>query len=780
MRALVASGLALLALAVLLPPAQAAAPQEQAWKADLGSVPAGAAQAMAFDPQGQRIAVVTGDTQNAILQPDNDFVLVPYDSGKPSAENDTEDINQEGKGSVALSANGNFAVAGGNYSAATGGANVFFYQLPDLRASWTAAHADPTVAVAVSADGAVVAAGSRSSGSAPGKLYVLRGTGGSAGQEIFERSATRCDSVQGTSGDVVSLGLSDDGKWVAVAFRMTGTGSSCVQLYDSTSVNPKYSRVVNSTIEGDVTALHMSPNGAWFAAGTSQGRFFVWRNQQGTAQGPLQTQLGSGASIVALRVASDGSGLVVADGGSVTHCDIGTELDCDWNAPVAGVRSLDATPDGQYIVAGGSGGVVGLQAGSNATLWTLDAPNALVRLARPGASDLRIAVATGTTVRAFHLGFGFSLSTPTPQVTLNPGQPTQVQVQATNSGSAVDTLEFSGGSPGVQVSISPLNLTLRPGESGNVTVTLVPNAGAVAQAYTVRIDARSPASGTTGSVSFLASVAGQPRVVLGLQDASQVDKAVFQGDDVTVVVQVANPGNQRVELSYELEQRTNVGQDWSASLSRTSGSVDAYGVTTVSLSLRVPFNAQNGTENVLTVTARGEGVLSNVSARLVVNPIFTASISVIPQSKVVVPGKSVLYDVVVSNNGTLREQYKLVFCRALPDQVPCIGNATLGLEGWSVALDGNPFYLDHGESKAFQLSVAAPRGAIAGVDKLALQVEVVSTNPFHKLRDSRLVITGVQEQGNANAPKPTFTPGPEMPLALGLVAAAAWAARRRA
>jgi hypothetical protein len=371
-------------------------------------------------------------------------------------------------------------------------------------------------------------------------------------------------------------------------------------------------------------------------------------------------------------------------------------------------------------------------------------------------------------------------------VQVQPGQARPYTFGILNNGSAADSFDLNASAPGFSVALSPASLVLRPGEVGNVTITMTPQPGASAGVYRVDVGIRGARSGVESRASVNAAVGAVPRLALALADPGFADRPVFQGDEVAIVVEVRNGGNARQELVYDVTQEPNVGPAWEAQLSRISDRVDAAGVSTNTLTIRVPVEALNGTANAITITARGDGVQASTKARLVVNPQFTVSLSVIPQSKVVAPGKSGVYNLVVANNGTLRESYQLVFCNlGSPPRVaiPCLGNSTIGLGGWSVALDTSPFTLDHDQSRSFQMAIAAPHGAIPGVDKLTLQVEAISATPYlaypsHQFRDFKLVLTSVGEPEAVRTP-PSVTPGFEVALlGLGAVAAAAVLRRR--
>lgn len=777
MRPVIALGLAALLLATLPPPAGAAPPQEQAWRVDLGAAAnAGAALALGFDEAGSSGVVGTAD-RDPVNPGDSDFARVLFDQGNVSSETDSATQSGEGKGAVGLSGDGRFAVAAGNHTGGgLAGPNIQYYALPDMAAAWTQSKPEPVSAVAISRDGSVVAAGTRNTTSSTGKVYRFTGQGG----QVWERPVNGCPSG-GQGGSVLSMDMSRDGKWLVVGSTFGGASgpTGCVQLFDTASLNPVASYEVPLAGQGDVTAVDITANGQWYAAGAAGGRFFLFQNTPAGRSSPLQDQLVGLSPVLALRVAEDGSSVVVADASSVNrYAQTPGLLALDWSAPVSELRSLDATPDGDYIVAGASQ-LVAFHRSGNATLWAVDLPRALVRVAQPVPTDVRVLAASGAQVRGFRLHWAVQMSKgepDTPAIQVTPGQARSFGLQLRNTGSALETFELSAAPQGFTVALQPPQAMLRPEEAANITLTLTPLPGVEAGLYRVEVGVRGARSGVESRVTINASVGALPRLGIALADPGLRDRAVFQGDEMAIVLQVQNSGNARLEVVYDLTQDPNVGALWEASLSRTTGIVEAGGVTTNTLQVSVPFDAANGTENFFNVTVRGEGAQASASLRLVVNPIFTGAFQVIPQSKVVAPGKSVTYQAIAANNGTLREQYRLVYCVALPDLIPCLGNATLGLGGWSVALDTSAFVLDHGQSKGFQMAVAAPRGAIPGVDKLVLQVEIIGTNPEHRFRDTKVVITSVEEETPPQKP-PAFTPGFEAAIVVPAVLASALLAR---
>jgi hypothetical protein len=273
----------------------------------------------------------------------------------------------------------------------------------------------------------------------------------------------------------------------------------------------------------------------------------------------------------------------------------------------------------------------------------------------------------------------------------------------------------------------------------------------------------------------LATLGAVPGLSVAPQDPSFASKAYLQGDPVAVVLLVRNGGNAAVDVAFEVAQAPNVGGPWPGlAFSRPTVRIEPGGVTTTTLSFQVPEDARDGTENVLNVSARTEGLTATTELHAIVNPTVTVSVQAIPLSKVVTPGNSTTYTIIVANNGSLRHTYRIIYCVSLPNAIPCQGNATLGLGGWSVAVDQTPFTLNHDESRSFQLAVQAPRGALPKTDKLSLQIEAISADPNLRFRDYKILITSVVEP----APIVRPTPGPEFAVfaAIGL---AAVAVRRR-
>ncbi|HEV8358857.1 MAG TPA: hypothetical protein VGR28_00225 [Candidatus Thermoplasmatota archaeon] len=788
---------ALAALLLLAPwpgPADASPPLQQPWSVALGSAstPAGAALALGFDEAGNNAVVGTADLAGPAPgpvgspTPDADFALVDFNSGNLTVDADDQTTKLgEGKAAVAISGDGKSAVAGGAYPGDTlNGTNVFFYALPDTNPIWTKSKPEPVSAVAVSHDGRVVAVGTRNTTTSLGRVARFAGQGdvNAPGTQLWETTANRCGDTTGSGGSVNALDLSRDGRWLAVATLVqTSEGPrGCALLFDASNAGgaaPVQARLLPA--EG--VAADINADGTWFAVGTAGGHFFLFGN---IADAPASegSQLNSQQPVVGLKVSRDGGAVVVADAASVSRYvyRAGTPQ-LDWSAPVASVRSLDATSEGDYIVVGGSV-LQAFHRSANQTLWTVDFANALVRIAEGGASDVRIVAASGPDVRGWKLHWAFEVrKTEAEPIQLQPDVPRQVPLTIVNTGSAADTFDLSVQAAGFQVGLDPGNLSLLPGQEGTVTLTLVPEPGAQAGLYRLDVPIRGARSGATSSATLNVTLGAVPRMSIALLDGGDRDRIVLQGDQVNVLLAVRNSGNARLEVGYDLQQTPNVGEPWEAQLSQTSSVLGAGDVSTNTLSVVVPPDAPNGTENVFNILARSEGVQSNVTVRMVVNPTFTASIEVSPPSKIVNPGKSVAYTVVVTNNGTLREEYRLAYCLARVREdnpfIPCVGNATAGLGGWAVALDTSAFFLDHNQSRSFHMTIAAPRGALPRVDKLALQVEVVNVNPLHPLRDVKLVITSVEEEVPA-PPPPKPVPGFE-PLAVLAGLALAFAAFRR-
>lgn len=771
--------LLVLALLTLAPawPAEAAPPLAQPWSA---SVPVAAAS-LAFDDAGSVVLVGGAGARSPTGAPTSsiDLAQVLFDAGNVSANTANQSaLAGSGKEALAISGDGKYALGGGAFVGnSVVGPNVFYYALPDLTPVWRLTKAEPVTVVAANRDGTILAVGTSGVGAGPGHITLVAGSGATR----WEVSASACGATSGNASAVRAMDLSSDGRWLVVgtALNTTSGPQGCVLLFDSSN-SGSLAPVATQLLPSEATAVDITPSGLWYTVGTAAGHFFAFANSPGIAN-PEGNQLNAQQAVRAVRVSGDGSAVVVADNATLNRYLLrNSSLQLQWSAPVGGIRSLDMTTDGDYIVVGAAQ-VVAFHRSANATLWSIDTANALVKVAEPAANDVRIVTASGSAVKGYKLHWAFDVRKAEPEpIVLTADQARPVALTIVNTGSGADNFDLSVSATGFQVGLDPGQLALLPGQEGNATITLTPEPAAQAGFYRIGVAVRGVRSGSEGEATINATLGAVPRLSLSLLDTGQRDRQVFQGDEINVQVLVRNDGNARLDLAYDLTQAPNIGGPWEANLSRTSGLVER-GVSTNTLSVRVPAEARNGTENFFTVTARGEGVEANLTLRMVVNPTFTAAIDVIPQSKVVAPGKSVAYDVVVANNGTLRETYRLAYClaRVREEQplVPCVGNQTQGLGGWGVALDTSPFTLERNQSRSFHMTVAAPRGALPRVDKLALQVEVVSTNPLHLIRDVKVVITSVVE--DTPTPPPPRTPGFE-PLLLLAAAGLALAFRRRA
>jgi uncharacterized membrane protein len=163
------------------------------------------------------------------------------------------------------------------------------------------------------------------------------------------------------------------------------------------------------------------------------------------------------------------------------------------------------------------------------------------------------------------------------------------------------------------------------------------------------------------------------------------------GTTLNYTVTVANTG--RVSDNYSLVVRDNASPSWAPTVSPTSLTVPAGENRTATLSVTVPDNAINFSEDNMTVTATGTGVSGSGSCIAQVTTFRGVSVSISPGYKSGPNGATLTYTVTVKNTGNVSDNYSLTVA----------DNA-----GWSPSVLPTTLNLSAGSSGNATLSVTVP------------------------------------------------------------------------
>lgn len=786
---------AVVLLAVFAPLALSAPPPEPWSPATVGdpgdtealpprpAAPGGRPTGLAFDDAGENIVVGSGDI--GVPDPndpvDRDLFFYGFASGFIASETDT-DATREGKTAVAISGDGTRVLAGAGY---TGVSNLFAYAWDDPDAVIASRQVPgPVTTLALSRDGRLAAVGTGNA--TAGRVHFL--------DDVLDQ---RWDAE--FPGRVNRVAISDEGGYLAAGgAKPSGVVTIGEVVLLQTSPRQELLRREVKEVGGEVTDIAMSGDGRFVVAGTAAGGLIALERGSGVAVA-FEGKPAAMASLPVTRiskvaVSDDGAVLAAGDQARVYVLERrGTGYALAWAAEAGGaVAHLAMTPEGAYVAASATA-LVSYHRSSPEALFTLNLTQPFVALARPdpGRDEVRLVAVTATEVHAFRLRADHTISPPAGSPSAPPGKETALEFTVTNTGDTAASLLINvHGGFELRPRIDTPLVAVLPGRTANATIVIRPDPDTPSESFRLNVSATNIEAELSRSAFVDVAVAPAPSLELNL---SATEAGILQGQESQFVVAAHNRGNTPFNINFGVSQDPSDGVNWQVELNPSIASASPGASTLSILTVKAPSNALNGTENVVTVRAQTDGLTPTAELLLVVNPHFGVSLTVNPLSRTAFEGRAANYTLLVTNNGSLTSSFRLHTCVVGPvtsgaavrpgHNVPCFGNATEDLHGWSVSIDQNPFTLGRGQTREFLLVVDPPSGAAPG-EKLSLQVDVVSARTEEGARAFVVATTNVIEPPPFEDPfkeREREQPGFELLLAaaaVGIVAARMRRARR--
>jgi WD40 repeat protein len=170
-------------------------------------------------------------------------------------------------------------------------------------------------------------------------------------------------SLRDKPGRLVSMAVSDDGRWLAAASTRQNSKDNCVRTWDLHGQEIVAKPICLPTDEGEICALAMSCGGESIAVGDTDGMTRLWRIGDAATSVSATTLRSLSGPVQTVRFSPDGKWLVVAAGAEGDHK---TSL-VGWNVAVDGaagepvdlaamsgsIRHFIFTVDGRFLVTAG-------------------------------------------------------------------------------------------------------------------------------------------------------------------------------------------------------------------------------------------------------------------------------------------------------------------------------------------------------------------------------------------------------------------------------------------
>ncbi len=539
--------------------------------------------------------------------------------------------------------------------------------------------------------------------------------------------------------EIVDIGVTDDLSRIVVSTTEDGgTSADTHRLFileiDRSGDAPEFSVLAGpkrpSGSPGQVNSVDISQDGSFIVGGTQNKVVYYYQLQPNEAQDP-DTELNFStpwtqqrSSLGAIgEVAIGDRGTLFAAGYNSGHVIVfrQTRLPADGPLAVAVQSEPFATGGGvQEIAWTNKDTTLYVQASSLyafneiqfdasktlAPLWVI--PNVQdVAISRDGNRFVVVTGNDGETVAAYEQAYEAQLNLQVPGQ-LQPGDPSTLELNITNTGSAFDEYNISLADvpSGWNTQIDPPRVSLLPGQSREVNVNVTPDRAQAPGTVPITLEATSRfAPGDT--------LAGERTVDLDIAEVHaaglEVDEetvAVDSGDTATITATLQNLGN--VDDTFDLEVSQDRG--WEVTIDGQEGAraeidVTAAGDEAVSISFSVPGSAAEGSSNEVTLSATptGGGTQGTATVTLLVEPDYGAVINGPEDDIDASPGEQTTFTVTVRNTGNTEDTLTL----------KTFSNATNDLF-WEVRLDQPTLTLGSGIDRDVDVTVNVPRGAEPG------------------------------------------------------------------
>ena len=330
-------------------------------------------------------------------------------------------------------------------------------------------------------------------------------------------------------------------------------------------------------------------------------------------------------------------------------------------------------------------------------------------------SDFDTCTCTAHTEEAGH-GVDVSIS-PSDQ-SAPAGTPLSYTVTVRNTGNVEDTydLTVSGNTvPSWAPTVSPASLELGAEEDGEATLTVtIPSyaTGGDSKWTTITAALRENTEVSDSATCWAHATA------LRMVDVSISPPANSAplGENATFTVTVINTGN--VEDTYDLTVSDDAVPSWAPSLSdNLLESIGPGEDTTTTLTVNIPENATDCTEDNITVTAtsRADNTVGNSETCMAhcfvpPPPERGVQVSILPEDQIGLPEETLTFTVTVKNTGEAEDNYDLIVS----------DNA-----GWGATLAENLPTIPAGENRPTTVSVTVPSDAI---ENESTEITVVATS----------------------------------------------------
>jgi uncharacterized membrane protein len=306
--------------------------------------------------------------------------------------------------------------------------------------------------------------------------------------------------------------------------------------------------------------------------------------------------------------------------------------------------------------------------------------------------------------------YGVELTPGADSATGNPGEIVTYTLTVTNCGNIPDTFDLSYAGNSWSVALSAASLTLEEGESGEVSVWVTVEPGALAgEEDTVTVSATSQGDPLQVGVSILTTTAN---AVYGVEMNPEVEsQSGNPGQVVTYTLTVTNQGNMAdtFDLSY-------MGNTWEVALSTESLNLGVGESKAVLVWVTIAPDALAGEEDAVTVEATSQGDAGEMAISMLTttaNAVYEVEVTPGTDSQVVDPGKLVTYTLTLTNLGNITDTFNLSYA----------GNV------WEVALSAMSLNLERGESGEVLVWVRVAPDALAGEVDMVSVTAVSQGNP---------------------------------------------------
>ena len=692
-----------------------------------------AATSLAISPDGYFSVAGSGDKKTSLFVYDSDSAEQTWDTATPPLRLDGGTIND-----VSISQRTqNLAYVG----IACADKNIYFYKTTSATeiTKKTLDAAPLCISSDLKGEGFVVGTDVVSTTNTTAYVYFFTRSGETITQAW--KYAVKKDTP---SNKINAVAISRDGSTMAAASQ-----NKNVYLFLKAAGNtPQFTPSVNAA----VVDVALSNDGKWMAVAYGN---FVHGYDTNTKMG---WSADTGAAVKDISISGNGKYIAVASGKNVFLYNLESGLPKAWLSAYTAadaVNCIEISNDGNYIIAGdNSGKVYFFHRGSSTPIWTASYGSAVNAVALDDKGNYAVAGGADKKVHLFAPLYDISMSITPQSQNGNPGESKIYKITVTNNGNRYDVISLTHtGTNYNWCSFEKQSVPLAVGESKTINYTVsIP--GSYSEAYAgakavVDITARSGgAAGIGQTASATKQITTTVNQVFGVEltPETQQQKSVNAGASATYNITVKNTGNGQDTIHLSWAQATQ-SAGWTASISpntvaKNGAQADNYGTVTVTVT--APDGAKSGDLARFTITVKakngagGTGWEDTAAVVAIVSPHygFDFALKTGEQStKTVSAGSSATYTFVLKNTGNAPDTFTL--------------NTTRG------SFDFPEFGLGVGEQKEVTLTTTTTSSE-SGAITIAIGARSIGGN---QQKPTINAVLNIQEQ-----PKPSFIPGFELAL----------------